>query len=100
MAFAWTRANPLGSLKLLASHRQLAGLAAIEFVVETAHQVLPSVFVLYAAYRYGWSETMVGLTLAFVGIGSAAVQGLLIGTAIRRLGTRRSLIAGYAAAWE
>ena len=82
MAFAWTRANPLGSLKLLASHRQLAGLAAIEFVVETAHQVLPSVFVLYAAYRYGWSETMVGLTLAFVGIGSAAVQGLLIGTAI------------------
>jgi DHA1 family tetracycline resistance protein-like MFS transporter len=94
MAFAWKRANPLGSLKLLASHRQLAGLATIEFVVETAHQVLPSVFVLYAAYRYGWSETMVGLTLAFVGIGSAAVQGLLIGTSIRRLGTRRSLIAG------
>ena len=31
-----------------------------------AHQALPSVFVLYAGYRYGFDERMVGLTLAFV----------------------------------
>ena len=37
--------------------------------------MLPAVFVLYAAYRYGWDETTVGLTLAFVGVCSALVQG-------------------------
>src|SRR4029450_3109625 len=68
MAFAWKRANPIGSLRLLLSHRQLIGLATIDFIVNVAHQVLPSVFVLYAAYRYGWGETTVGLTLAFVGV--------------------------------
>ena len=64
------------------SHRQLLGLAAVDFIVNVAHQVLPSVFVLYAAYRYGWGETTVGLTLAFVGVCSALVQGLLVGPAV------------------
>ncbi|CAN5917759.1 TCR/Tet family MFS transporter [soil metagenome] len=94
MAFAWKRANPLGSLRLLLSHRQLTGLAAIDFIVDVAHQVLPSVFVLYAAYRYGWGEATVGLTLAFVGASAAVVQGLLVGPIVKWLGLRGSLIAG------
>src|SRR5438067_1756150 len=48
MAFAWKRANPVGSLNLLRSQRQLLGLATIDFIVSVAHQVLPSVVVLYA----------------------------------------------------
>ena len=94
MAFAWQRANPVGALRLLLSHRQLTGLAAIDFIVNVAHQVLPSVFVLYAGYRYGWDETAVGLTLALVGICSALVQGLVVGPAVKRLGTRWALIGG------
>ena len=94
MEFAWKRANPVGSLNLLRSQRQLLGLAIIDFIVNVAHQVLPSVFVLYAAYRYGWGETTVGLTLAFVGACAALVQGLLVGPAVERLGTRRALIGG------
>ncbi|MEA2811791.1 MAG: transporter, family, tetracycline resistance protein, partial [Rhodospirillaceae bacterium] len=89
MAFEWKRANPVGSLNLLRSQRQLLGLATIDFIVNVAHQVLPSVFVLYAAYRYGWDETTVGLTLAFVGICSAIVQGLIVGPAVTWLGPRR-----------
>jgi DHA1 family tetracycline resistance protein-like MFS transporter len=94
MAFAWKRANPVGSLNLLRSQRQLLGLATIDFIVNVAHQVLPSVVVLYAAYRYGWGETTVGLTLAFVGACAALVQGLVVGPAVERLGTRRALIGG------
>ncbi len=94
MAFSWRRANPLGALKLLVSHRELTGLAAIDFIVNVAHQVLPSVFVLYAGFRYGWDETTVGLTLAAVGVCSALVSGLLIGPAVNRLGTRNALILG------
>jgi DHA1 family tetracycline resistance protein-like MFS transporter len=94
MAFAWARANPLGSLRLLGSHRQLRGMAVVDFIVNVAHQVLPSVFVLYAAFRYGWDETAVGLTLAFVGVCSALVQGLIVGPATAWLGSRGALIAG------
>ena len=97
MEFSWRRANPVGSLKLLASQRQLLGLAGIDFLGNFAHQVLPSVFVLYAGHRYGWGETTVGLTLAFVGICTAIVQGLLIGPIVRRIGARRAVIAGLIA---
>lgn len=94
MAFAWKRANPVGSLRLLASHRQLLGLAAVDFLGNVAHQALPAVFVLYAGYRYGWDELTVGLTLAFVGVCSALVQGLLVGPTVARIGARRALLAG------
>jgi len=50
--------------------------------------------VLYAAYRYGWAETNVGLTLAFVGVCSAVVQGALVGPVVARLGERPTLLVG------
>ena len=56
--------------------------------------VLPSTFVLYATYRYGWSATTVGLTLAMVGVCAMAVQGLGIGPIVKRLGERRALLLG------
>src|ERR1700719_3624032 len=52
--FAWRRANPLGSLALLRSHRGLLGLASVNFLSQLAHALLPSVTVLYMGYRYRW----------------------------------------------
>lgn len=94
MVFQWARAKPLGSLKLLRSHHQLLGLASVDFLGQLAHQVLPSVFVLYALHRYGWGETAVGLTLAGVGVCSAVVQGALVGPLVARWGERRMLVLG------
>jgi DHA1 family tetracycline resistance protein-like MFS transporter len=97
MAFAWKRANPLGSIRLLSRHAQLLGLALAAFLGQVAHQVLPAVFVLYGAYRYGWGESMVGVTLGFVGVCSAVVQGLLIGPAVSLLGERLATVLGLVA---
>jgi DHA1 family tetracycline resistance protein-like MFS transporter len=58
--FSWKRANPVGALKVLAGHRELFGLAGVIFLSYLAHEVLPSTFVLYAGYRYGWSVATVG----------------------------------------
>src|SRR5262249_38901796 len=66
MDFSWRRANPVGSLKLLRSHHELFGFATINFLGYIAHESLPSMFVLYAGYRYGWDERTVGLSLAVV----------------------------------
>jgi MFS transporter, DHA1 family, tetracycline resistance protein len=92
----WKSANPLGAIRLLRSDRVLAGLSIANFVAQLAHVVLPSVYVLYATYRYGWSTTMVGATLAIVGICSMVVQGAAIGPIVRRLGERRALLLGFA----
>ena len=88
MAFSWRRANPLGALKLLRSHRELFGLASVNFLGMLAHAVLPIVSVLYLFYRYGWDERAVGFVLAAVGITAMVVQGGLIGPAIKRFGER------------
>lgn len=93
-AFSWKRANPIGALHLLRSRPGMLGLAGVMFLYHLAHQVLPSVFVLYAGYRYQWNEMNVGLTLAAVGICSAIVQGRLVGPLVKRLGQRTALWVG------
>jgi len=94
--FRWKSANPIGMLPLLRSSRMLAGLQVANFFAQLAHVVLPSTFVLYAGYRYGWDTKTVGLTLAIVGVCSMAVQGAAIGPIVRRLGERRALLLGLA----
>jgi DHA1 family tetracycline resistance protein-like MFS transporter len=94
MSFQWARANPVGSLRLLGTHQQLTGLAGVVFLSNLAHAVLPSVAVLYASYRYGWSDQVMGLTLAAVGVASGIVQGFLIQPVIQRFGERATLAAG------
>jgi DHA1 family tetracycline resistance protein-like MFS transporter len=94
MAFAWSRANPFGALRLLRSHPELSGLAIVNFALYFAHHVFSAVFVLYAAHRYGWGPWQVGLLLGFVGILDMAVQGLLVGPIVKRLGDRRTMVVG------
>jgi len=96
MAFSWRRANPLGALRLLRGHRELFGLATVNFLDAIAHAVLPSMGVLYMLYRYGWDERAVGFVLAGVGVCSMIVQGGLIGPVVKRFGERNTLIAGLA----
>lgn len=96
-AFKFRMANPVGSLVLLRSYPRLIGLAGVQFLGQLAHVVLPSTFVLYATYRYGWSERLVGLTLAGVGACSLIVQAGLIGRVVAWLGERRTLGVGLLA---
>jgi MFS transporter, DHA1 family, tetracycline resistance protein len=94
MAFAWRRANPLGSLALLRTHHELYGLAAANFLAQLAHVSLPTVFVLYAGYRYGWGERAVGFTLALVGVCAIIVQAGLVGRFVKKFGERGALAIG------
>ena len=94
MGFAWARANPVGSLRLLSQHRELLGLAGVAFLYYLAHVVLPAVAVLYTSYRYGWDGKTMGLTLAAVGVASGIVQAGLIRPTISALGERTTLLVG------
>lgn len=95
-AFDLRRANPVGSLLGLRSHASVLGLLAVLFLGDVAHEVQPSMFVLYTDHRYAWDARTVGLVLAAVGVGSAVVGAWLVGRVVPRLGERRSLVLGIA----
>jgi DHA1 family tetracycline resistance protein-like MFS transporter len=58
----------------------------------------PTIYVLYAGYRYGWGPDQVGFLLAGVGVASMVVQGGLVRPIVKRLGERRALLLGLACA--
>lgn len=90
----WKNANPVGALKLLRSHRELFGLAAVNFLGYLAHEVYATVWVLYATERYGWSKEAVGGSLAVVGVATMVSSAVLVGWSVRRFGERASLFTG------
>ena len=94
--FRWRSANPVGAWKLLRSNATLTGLSVVNFIAQVAHVGLPSTYVLYATYRYGWDEKTVGLTLAMVGVCAMVVQAGAVGPVVNRFGERNALVIGLA----
>ena len=90
----WKNANPVGALKLLRSHRELFGLAVVNFLSYLAHEIYATVWVLYSMYRYNWNEKAIGISLAVVGIASMITMAGLVGPTVKRFGERRALFAG------
>lgn len=96
--FSLANSNPLGSLRLLRSSRDLSLLAVVYLLYQLAHQVFQNVFVLYSTNRYQWSSKTVGMTLMAVGILAVIMQGYVVRRTSSRLGDWRmvliALIAG------
>ena len=90
----WRVANPLGSLSFLRAHPELLALGATFFLYYFAHEVYPTLFVLYGDYRYAWSARDLGLTLALFGLGSTITSAFLIGPIVKRIGERNAMILG------
>ena len=96
-AFSLAKANPVGSFRLLAQSRILLGLSATTFLSQLAHIALPTIFVLYASYRYHWGPDDVGLILAGIGIAAVIVQSSLVRPIVRRIGEWRAVVLGLLA---
>lgn len=93
--FSLRRANPVGALLGLRRHRLVLGLSVSYFLSGLAHQVYPSIWVLYTGLRYGWDTRQTGLSLALVGLMTAIVQGGLVRRIIPRIGERRTALIGF-----
>lgn len=94
MAFSWKRANPLGALTLLKSHKQLLQLGGVEFIVIFSHYVFHSVFVLYTGYRYGFSTMQIALLLSLTALLDVFVQMWGVGFFVRKWGEFSTLVFG------
>jgi DHA1 family tetracycline resistance protein-like MFS transporter len=90
-AFSWSRSNPVGALFALHRFPALMGLVTCYFIAVLAHQVYPSIWVLYTTYRYGWTELQTGLSLAAVGVMAGMVQGGLTKRVVGWLGEQKTV---------
>lgn len=90
----WRNANPLGALRLLRSHHELFGLAAVNFLGYLAHEVYTTVWVLYVIFRYNWDERLIGISLAVVGVSSMICSAVLVGPFVKHFGERAALFTG------
>ena len=91
--FSWARANPVGSLNLLNRGGMLA-ISGVLLLGYIAQQVLMNVYVIYADYRYHWTDRTVGFSLAVVGICTAVYGALLVKPVVAKLGERGAMTFG------
>lgn len=93
-AFDWRRANPFGSLKFLTSHPEIGGLAISFFLIYLGAQSVQGNWNYFTIYRFGWSEKMVGISLAVVGVLVGGVQAGLTRVVIPKIGNEKSIYLG------
>jgi DHA1 family tetracycline resistance protein-like MFS transporter len=89
-----SRVNPVAVMMGITKYPQVVRLAVSMFFLHVAMFGLQATWVLYTSHRYHWTELQTGLSLAFVGIGAAVVQGGLARKIIPALGEKRSLLIG------
>jgi len=92
--FDWKRANPLGSLKFLTRHPEIGGLALSFFLIYLGSQAINGNWNFFTMYRFNWSESMVGISLAVVGVLAGGVQAGLTRVINPRIGDEKSIYLG------
>lgn len=93
-AFDWKRANPVGALLTV---RKLPGLLPISVVYlawQLASLIYPMTWSYFTIGRYGWSNAMIGLSLALMGVSMALTQIVFSSRIIARFGERRTATIG------
>jgi len=92
--FEWKRANPFGSLKFLTRHPEIGGLAIGFFLIYLGSQSVQGNWNFFTIYRFGWSEKMVGISLAIVGVLVGGVQAGLTRVVNPKIGNEKSIYLG------
>lgn len=92
--FTWANANPIGTLKALGRSPLVLSLVASIVLINLAQRALESTWVLSNFTRFGWDELAASISLAFVGLTAAIVQGGLVRRIVPKLGERKSFALG------
>ncbi|MDZ4759794.1 MAG: TCR/Tet family MFS transporter [Alphaproteobacteria bacterium] len=93
--FDWKRANAFGAFKHFSKIPHLAWFIVAMGFYGFAHWVYPATFSYFGPIKFGWDAQMTGLALGAVGVGSALVQGGLIGPAMKTFGATRLVFFGF-----
>jgi DHA1 family tetracycline resistance protein-like MFS transporter len=92
--FDWKRANPFGSLKFLTRHPEISALSLSFFLIYLGAQAIQGNWNFFTIYRFHWTEGMVGMSLAVVGVLVGAVQAGLTRVVVPKFGNEKSIYMG------
>lgn len=92
--FQWKRANALGSLKSLGKYKGMIGLLAAIFLIYMASHAVQSTWNFFTIERFGWDESMIGISLGVMGAILAFVQGWMVGFVNPKIGNVKSVYIG------
>jgi MFS transporter, DHA1 family, tetracycline resistance protein len=93
-AFDWRRANPLGAWRTMRANSGMTAVAIVLTLWQIASLVYPLTWNFYAIAQLGWSSSMIGSSLAGVGIVIAFGQFAVTGPLVKRLGERDAASIG------
>lgn len=92
--FEWKKANPFGAFKFLTHTPAIGGFAICYFLIYLGAQAVQGNWSYYTIYRFNWTEGMVGISLAVVGLLVALVQTFITKKINPILGNEKSIYIG------
>ena len=92
--FSLARANPFGAWKTAAASPGMRRVALVLLLWQIASLVYPLTWSFWAIAQLGWSDRMIGLSFAVVGLVIALSQVFLTGRVVKRLGERNAAQLG------
>ena len=96
--FEWRRANPFGAFMIFQSYHGVVPMCIVLFSFFFFSSVYPAIWAFWGMAKFGWSSSMVGLTLAIFGLAMAASQAGLTGPLVKRFGEWHVALIGFVAA--
>lgn len=96
--FEWGRANPFGAFRVFATYPGVLPMCLVLGMFFFATSVYPAIWAFWGIARFGWSEGMVGATLAIFGLIMAGFQGGLTGRFVGAFGEYRTALIGLVCA--
>ncbi len=96
--FTPRRANPFGAWRAAKASPGMQRVAAMLLLWQVASMVYPLTWSFYGIAQLGWSDRMIGLSLAAVGVVIALSQTFTTGPTVRRLGERGAAQLGMVGA--
>ena len=96
--FEWRRANPLGAFRVFQTYHGVLPMLAVIAAFFFFTSVYPAIWPFWGMQNFGWSESMVGGTLAIFGVIMAAFQGGLSGPMVKWFGETKTVMIGLISA--
>ena len=87
-------ANPVGAVREVGRYSSVLELMAIFVLATFANRVAEMTWVLFTSYRFHWSPTQTGWSLAAVGVMFVVGQGGLVRVVVPKIGERRAILLG------
>jgi len=72
------RANPLGALSQMRKYPSVLWVSLAFFFHSMAGAVWPAAWPFVSAYRYGWNESLIGLSLGMFGLGHIVMMSIVL----------------------